>query len=73
METLTAPALTEAQLDTERRALLGDQRTPDQLPGPQLQRFVEVCGLLRALKRARGEVADRPGRAKRSTLDITDL
>lgn len=73
METLAAPALTEAQLDTERRALLGDQRTPDQLPGPQLQRFVEVCGLLRALKRARGEVADRPGRAKRSTLDITDL
>lgn len=73
MEILTAPALTEAQLDTERRALLGDQRTPDQLPGPQLQRFVEVCGLLRAMKRARGEVADRPGRAKRRTLDITDL
>lgn len=73
MDIATAAPQTEAQLEAERRTLLGDQRTPDQLPGPQLQRFVEVCGLLRAMKRARGEVADRPGRAKRSVLDITDL
>ncbi len=65
--------LTEAQLNAERRSLLGDQRSVDKLEGPALQRWVEVCGLLRAMKRARGEIAPRAGKALRKTLDITDL
>lgn len=64
----------EAALEAERRSFLGDSRSPDRLSGPQLQRFVEICGSLRALKRARGEVPARPGKAPRTKgVDIADL
>ena len=63
----------EAQLDAERRSLLGDSRSPDRMTGDELARFVEVCGQLRALKRAKGEIPAKPGRAVRKTIDLADL
>lgn len=65
---------TEAQLDAERRALLGDSRSVDALDGPALQRFIAICGTLRAMKRARGEVAPKPGKANRKAqIALVDL
>ncbi len=65
---------TEAQLDAERRALLGDSRSVDRLEGPALQRFFEICGALRAMKRARGDISPKPGKASRKhTIGLEDL
>lgn len=69
-----APSPTaEADLERERRTLLGDARSPDRMSGPELQRFVSVSGQLRALKRSRGEVAPRPGKTPRKQVDVLDL
>lgn len=68
------PVLSESALEAERRSLLGDSRSVDQLDGTSLQRFVQICGDLRALKRAKGEIPPKPGKASRKkSLDVADL
>src|SRR5260370_148820 len=52
--TAAAPTASPAQLEAERRALLGDSRSVDQLDSAQLARFVALCAAHRAALPASG-------------------
>ena len=62
--------LSVAELEAQRRALLGDQRSVDQLDGEQLGRFALACGALRA--RLPAAARQKPGRASSRAVRKSD-
>jgi hypothetical protein len=62
--------LSVAELEAQRRALLGDQRSIEQLDGAELGRFALICGALRSKLPA--EKRAKPGRAAAKPLRKSD-
>lgn len=58
-------------LEAERRALLGDSRSVDQLGGDALARFVVLCALIREALPASAKA--RPGKPGRGLKKSDDL